>query len=167
MKSVPLNDLGQQIEQLETQLKSLRGNYQSRQGSLDTLQRRKKELQTKLRQVEGQISAVVRGQAGNQTASATKKKSPAKNSQLKKAKPKPSPATGKAKQPSAQPPLRVVVTDILKQARKPLRTKELAERALASGYQTKSGNFSNAVQDLLKNMDNVQRVPNEGYRLKR
>ena len=66
-----------------------------------------------------------------------------------------------------QPPLRVVLTSILKSSRKPLTGTELAEQALAAGYQSNSANFVDTVWAMLAKMDNVEHVPDKGYRLKR
>jgi hypothetical protein len=66
-----------------------------------------------------------------------------------------------------QPPLRAVLTDILKNCRKPLSGSELAERVLAAGYQSNSQKFVDTVWTLLGKMENVERVPNKGYRLKK
>ena len=66
-----------------------------------------------------------------------------------------------------QPPLRVVLTDILKGSRKPLSGSELAERALKAGYKTKSEKFVDGVWALLGQMDNVEHLPQKGYRLKK
>jgi hypothetical protein len=66
-----------------------------------------------------------------------------------------------------QPPLREVLTSILKSSRKPLSGSELAQRALAAGYQTASTKFVDSVWSLLGQMDNVEHVPQKGYRLKK
>jgi hypothetical protein len=66
-----------------------------------------------------------------------------------------------------QPPLRVVLTDILKKSRKPLSGSELAQRALAAGYKTQSTKFVDSVWTALGQMDNVEHLPQQGYRLKK
>jgi hypothetical protein len=65
-----------------------------------------------------------------------------------------------------QPPLREVLTDILKNSRKPLSGSELAQRALAAGYQSGSAKFVDSVWSLLGQMANVEHVRGQGYRLK-
>jgi hypothetical protein len=64
-------------------------------------------------------------------------------------------------------PLKEVLTQILKQHTKPLSGGELAKRVLNSGYKTTSQNFTDVVWAMLPNMDNVEHVPNQGYRLKK
>jgi hypothetical protein len=60
-----------------------------------------------------------------------------------------------------------VLTGLLKKSKKPLAARELAERALAAGYQTASKDFTNVVWVALGNMTNVENIPGEGYRLKK
>ena len=43
----------------------------------------------------------------------------------------------------------------------------LAEKVLASGYQTKSKDFTKVVSVGVWKMDNVENVPGKGYRLKK
>jgi hypothetical protein len=69
--------------------------------------------------------------------------------------------------PRRQTPLRLVLTGILKSSRKPLTGTELAEQALAAGYQSNSANFVDTVWAMLAKMDNVEHVPDKGYRLNR
>jgi hypothetical protein len=66
-----------------------------------------------------------------------------------------------------QPPLRVVLTDLLGKSKHPLSTAELATQALAAGYHTTSTNFPVVVGVMLPQMANVENVPGQGYRLKR
>ena len=65
-----------------------------------------------------------------------------------------------------QPPLREVLTHILKNSRKLLTGSELAERAQAAGYQSRSEKFVDSVWSLLGQMANVEHVRGQGYRLK-
>jgi hypothetical protein len=60
-----------------------------------------------------------------------------------------------------------VLTAILKKSRKPLSGSELAERALAAGYQTQSTKFVDSIWTALGQMDNVEHLPQQGYRLKK
>jgi hypothetical protein len=86
------------------------------------------------------------------------------------AKPAKSEPTVKTPQPrrrGGQPPLRVVLTNILKSSRKPLSGSELAERALKAGYKTKSEKFVDSVWSMLGQMDNVEHLPQKGYQLKK
>jgi hypothetical protein len=82
----------------------------------------------------------------------------------------PLPAAAKTVKPAPrgrQPPLREVLTNVLKSSRKPLSGSELAQRALAAGYQSKSANFVDSVWSALGQMDNVEHLPRLGYRLKK
>jgi hypothetical protein len=75
--------------------------------------------------------------------------------------------TAKPGRPAGQPPLRVVLTAILKKSRTPLSGSELAKRALAAGYQTTSETFVDSVWSALGQMENVEHLPRQGYRLKK
>lgn len=77
-------------------------------------------------------------------------------------------AAARAKRVSrpGQPSLRAVLAELLKKDRRPQAARELAEQALAAGYQTKSKNLTDAVWNALGQMDGVENVPGKGYRLK-
>ncbi len=64
-------------------------------------------------------------------------------------------------------PLRVVLTKVLAQAKKPMTAREMADAALATGYKTKSKNFMDVMWVVLGGMKNIKKVPGEGYALKR
>ena len=53
--TVPLQDLAQRITQQETQLRSLRREYQTRKEQLATLMRRKQQLEAQRQRVVGAI----------------------------------------------------------------------------------------------------------------
>jgi hypothetical protein len=92
-------------------------------------------------------------QANGQTAPATRAK-----------------AAGKAAMKSRhgqQPSLREVVTRILRACKAPIKGSELARKVLASGYKSNSKNFADVVRVGLRDMDHVEHVRGEGYRLKR
>jgi hypothetical protein len=65
-----------------------------------------------------------------------------------------------------QPSLRAVIADLLQKSKHPLAARELAAQALAGGYKTKSKNLVAVVWTALGQMDNVERVPEKGWRLK-
>ena len=65
-----------------------------------------------------------------------------------------------------QLPLREVLTQILKKSTKPLTGSELAAAAIKAGYHSTSKNFVDVVWVAMSNLKNVERVPNQGYRLK-
>ena len=75
-------------------------------------------------------------------------------------------ATGPV-QRGSQPPLRDVLTTLLKKSTKLLSARELAAQALAGGYRTNSANFVKVVGTKLGEMDNVDYLPDKGYRLKK
>jgi hypothetical protein len=63
--------------------------------------------------------------------------------------------------------LPVVVTKILAGSPEPIPGRELAEKVLASGYQTKSKDFMKVIWVGVGKMANVENVPGKGYRLKK
>jgi hypothetical protein len=65
-----------------------------------------------------------------------------------------------------QRPLHEVLTQILKKSTKPMTGSELAAEALKAGYHSTSKNFVDVVWVAMSNLKNVERVPNQGYRLK-
>lgn len=75
--------------------------------------------------------------------------------------------TAKTRRRGGQPPLREVLTAVLKNSRKPLSGSELAQRALETGYQSTSKNFRETVWAMLRQMTNVEHLPRKGYRLKK
>ena len=182
MDTVTLKDLGKEIQQMEGRLSAMRGEFENRQVDLGKLQQRKEQLHATLQKVESEIASLV-GDVSKQAASvksnATAKpaaKTSPTGKKKKRGRPKKTTSAAAAKTTPAAPSeakkgggatLRDVVTGILKSARKPLKTKELADRALEAGYQTKSTNFAAVVQDLIRKMDNLERVKNQGYQLKR
>ena len=68
---------------------------------------------------------------------------------------------------ASAPSLPVVVTKILAGSPEPLTVGKLAEKVLASGYQTKSKDFTNVIRVVIGKMGNVENVPGKGYRLKK
>ncbi len=62
--------------------------------------------------------------------------------------------------------LKDLLTRLLAESDRPLKARELAERALAAGYQTQSKDFVNVVWVALGKMD-VEKVPDQGYRLEK
>jgi len=78
-------------------------------------------------------------------------------------------ATAPAKEATASKPpsLKVTLTNVLAQSRRPLSGRELAELALANGYQTKSKDFIEVVWVTLGHMDNIKNVAGKGYVLKK
>ena len=64
-------------------------------------------------------------------------------------------------------PLRVILTDLLAKSRRPLLARELGEQAKAQGYETESEDFVRVIWVALGQMDNIENVPGQGYRLKK
>jgi hypothetical protein len=60
-----------------------------------------------------------------------------------------------------------VVTQVLAGSARPLLARELADKVLESGYQTKSNNFTKVVGTGIGKMANVEHVKGKGYRLKK
>jgi hypothetical protein len=91
-----------------------------------------------------------------------------------------SPKKGKKKAASAKPAasptqadptkgrtLYEVVTNVLEKSSRPLSAQELAERVIQSGYESKSKDLKNVIWVSIGKFANVERVPGEGYRLKK
>jgi hypothetical protein len=66
-----------------------------------------------------------------------------------------------------QPPLREVLLQILKKSTKPLTGSQLAAQAIKAGYHSQSKRFDDVVWDALNKLQNVEHLPNQGYRLKK
>ncbi|HEY7422828.1 MAG TPA: hypothetical protein VH682_01080 [Gemmataceae bacterium] len=112
----------------------------------------------------------------SQPAPAKSQKTPAKPGKsepaAKKSSGKPSSSAEASKsakpgQHGEQPSLRETVADVLTNSRKPLSTCELADQIRATGYHSGSKNFVKVVGIMLSKMENVERVPDKGYRLKK
>lgn len=61
--------------------------------------------------------------------------------------------------------LRALLHNLLTKASRPLKAQELAVKVLATGYQTKSKTFVDVVWTALSQMDGVENVSGQGYRL--
>jgi hypothetical protein len=108
----------------------------------------------------------------SQPASTGSNKTASKSAQTKPAGKKnataaPSARTSSSAKTRKQPPLREVLTGILRTSRKPLFGSELAAQALATGYRSNSQNFTNTVTALLTKMDAVEHITGQGYRLRK
>jgi hypothetical protein len=105
---------------------------------------------------------------GNGAAAAPAKKgAPAKAVAGKTAPAKRAAASSQAGWRRGQPPLHAVLTELLQKARKPVGARELAEQVLATGYKTKSKNFSDVVWTALGQLKEVENVKGQGWRLKK
>lgn len=65
------------------------------------------------------------------------------------------------------PSLTSVIAKILGESSEPVPARELAAKVLATGYQTKSKDFTNVIWVAVAKMDNVENVSGRGYRLKK
>jgi hypothetical protein len=120
--------LAQRIHQQEAELAKLRGEFETRKKQLADLARRKEELQAQLEKVESEIQAV---HVSAQTPQGALVHSTAQKPAVAK------PAAKKRKGVS----LAQFLTDFVRQARKPITTKELAEELVRTKYPTKSSNL--------------------------
>jgi hypothetical protein len=64
-------------------------------------------------------------------------------------------------------PLTAVITKILSESAEPILARELGARVLATGYQTRSKDFTNVIWVAVSKLDNVENVAGRGYRLKK
>jgi hypothetical protein len=88
---------------------------------------------------------------------------------------KPVKKTVKLKSPAAKAPvaaqggpsLTSLIAKILSSTSEPVPARELATKVLATGYQTKSKDFTNVIWVAVAKMDNVENVSGRGYRLKK
>jgi hypothetical protein len=65
-----------------------------------------------------------------------------------------------------QPSLRAILIELLTKSKRPASARELAEKALATGYRTASKNFLGVVWTALGQNDNFENVPDKGWRLR-
>jgi hypothetical protein len=107
----------------------------------------------------GFVVGSANGQPGNVRKKARIKRGPGRKAKVTKA----SVPAGRA----SQPPLREVLTKILEKRKEPLGGPELAQKALATGYQSQSKNFGGVVSVSLAQMNNVEHIHGQGYRLKK
>jgi len=120
-----------------------------------------------LRAADGQAGFVLGKSSGKQAVSARSSALPKKSSSNG------TPAGWKNSKPSQgnhkgeQPSLRSVLTTLLERSKGPLLVRDLAKRALATGYRSASKDFENVVQVTVGRMGDLVNVPGKGYRLKK
>jgi hypothetical protein len=120
-----------------------------------------------LRPADDQAGFVLAKSSGKQAVSARSPAFPKKSSSNG------TPAGWKNSKPSQgnhkreQPSLRSVLTTFLERSKGPLLVRDLAKRALATGYRSASKDFENVVQVTVGRMDDLVNVPGKGYRLKK
>ena len=116
----------------------------------------------------GDSSGVVLAQAKRSSESvATKVAATApKTGKVKAASAKPT-ATASQVEPPKWRSLHEVLTHVLSKSSRPLSAQELAERVTQSGYESKSKDLKNVIWTGIKKLATVERIPGEGYRLKK
>jgi hypothetical protein len=67
---------------------------------------------------------------------------------------------------NGQPSLRSLLNDLLAKSKQPVKAKDLAAQVLATGYTTTSKSFINLIWVALGKMKDVEKVPDQGFRLK-
>ncbi len=87
---------------------------------------------------------------------------PAKNPAMPK-----SPATTAPAAAKSAPSLTSLIAKILGESAEPVPARDLAAKVLATGYQTKSKDFTNVIWVAVAKMDNVENIAGQGYRLKK
>ena len=116
-----------------------------------------------LRHPEGRPGFVLVDSAAGNAAAARRKRYGSGNKKNGSIAPRPKQTPPQVQQRS----LRVVLTDLLARSGNPVPARDLAGQALASGYRTNSKNFMEVIWVNLGQMDNVEKVPGEGWRLKK
>ena len=115
----------------------------------------------------GDSSGVVLAQAQPSTKSVTTKVAAApKNSKVKAASVKPVTSITHVEPPKWRS-LHEVLTHVLSKSSRPLSAQELKDRVTQSGYESKSKDLKNVIWVSIKKFANVERVPGQGYRLKK
>ena len=89
-----------------------------------------------------------------------------KNGKQKAASVKPAPVATSV-EPVTWRSLHEVLTHVLTTSSRPLSAQELAEGVIRSGYKSKSKDLKNVIWGCIGQMANVERIPGEGYQLKK
>ena len=139
-----------------TTSKNLAGIVQTRVGELV-----KKGIFRRSKDRSGVVAATAAAN-GSKVVSSPAVRKPGKSATKTKAR-----SASAAKPSRKQPPLRVVLTELLRKSKRPLSGSELAEQAQKAGYRSASVDFANVVWVMLKKMENVAHLPGKGYRLKK
>jgi hypothetical protein len=118
------------------------------------------------RRADGQPGVVLASPQGGPPARPARAAAGGKKAASKgTAAPKPAPATETTAKRGKES-LAALLIRLLGESQRPLKAKELAERALAAGYETQSKDFTNVVWVALGKTDGIENVAGEGYRLK-
>jgi hypothetical protein len=129
--AVPLDTLAQRIAQQQSELESLRQEYEARQARLTDLNRRKAELKTQLGQIDAEIQAVGRGQTDLSSR------------EIPSSRPAASTRNGK---PARRQKLADVLVEMVRQAKGPLTARQMAENVIAKKFPTSSQDVPSLVK---------------------
>jgi hypothetical protein len=129
--AVPLESLAQRIAQQQSELESLRQEYEARQARLADLNCRKEELETQLHQIDAQIQAVGRGETPltSGTVPSGRPAAPTRNVR---------PVRGQR--------LADVLVEMVRRAKGPLTVKKMTEGVVGQKFPTNSQNIPRIVQ---------------------
>jgi hypothetical protein len=114
------------------------------------------------RRIEGQPGVVLAKPGEVKKATAPKAHRNGKATKAKPAAPTAKPAMRKG-----QPSLRSLLTGLLQKSSQPVAARDLAEQVLATGYKTKSKNFTDVVWTALGQMKEAENVKGQGWRFKK
>jgi hypothetical protein len=117
-----------------------------------------------LRRAQGQPGVVLGELKTGKRAGAAAKPAPSKAAASNG---KAAPAAAKTTDLQGRGALRTLLVQLLAGSDRPLRAKELADKAMAAGYKTESRDFVNVVWDALGKIKEVENVRGQGYRLKK
>lgn len=129
--AVPLDTLAQRIAQQQSELESLRQEYEARQARLTDLNRHKAELETQLGQIDAQIQAVGRGDTDlkSREIPSSRPATPTRNVK-----------------PARRQKLADVLVDMVRRAKDPITAKQLAEKVIAKKFPTTSQDIPTLVK---------------------
>jgi hypothetical protein len=127
--AVPLESLAQRIAQQQSELETLRQEYEARQARLADLKRRKEELETQLHQIDAQIRAVARGETPSSAVPSSRLAAPMQ----------------KVRRVRGQR-LADVLLEMVRRAKGPVTVKQMAAGVVAQKFPTNSQNIPRLIQ---------------------
>jgi hypothetical protein len=131
--SVPLESLGQRIARQQSELETLRQEYDLRQARLTELKRRKEELEGQLRQLDAEIQTVDQGKTPPPHSASPK---------VPPAKPRAAAEEARSPRPNTLPALLV---HLVGRAKGPITIKQLADKVEQQKFPTSSKNVPRLV----------------------
>src|ERR1700682_2950109 len=129
--AVPLESLAQRIAQQQSELETLRQEYQARKARLADLNRRKEELKTQLHQIDAQIQAEARGETPRISGKVHSSR--------------PAPSTRKVRRVRGQR-LAALLVKMGRWAKGPVTVKQMAAGVVEQKFPTTSQNIPRMVQ---------------------